>query len=611
MNKIKNYMKNNWISLVILAVLFVGLYVVMLNNCLLDFDAGMNFQVSKSLADNGRYATNYMDVDYNASDSLLFDHKIQTGSPIIFPTALLNVIFGVKPMHMQIVLCAVYCVFLFLIYYVVSKRLGRIAGILTTLFFVPYTYFNPFYGYGEVAMGTVMLLTFLVFLYARQNGKFRYYFVTGLLFGIGYLTKTVFMICAPTYFLFLVYDLVKSSNRKHEFKKYLTLVGGFLVPVAIFELYKLISLGGIMQYFSWWYQELACILTESGTADEVGGITGLLSRIVTNIVWYGDMFNMLSLFLIVLMVFPAVYFIYCWKKGKKIDEPNICLYFVFMTYMAWWLLIVSGDRLSERRIMIANVFGITNSLLLFGKIVKENFKKSRALYGILTVAAAVIMGFIFVPKCISEYGGIVKSHERKQLIDEAVEFIRSQPENSSYYGSGWWQNPTIAVEANVTMHNIDCEELKPDSYFVEDVYMKVNSDTLNDMRSRYYVETVFENDECVICKISDDRDEKIAKKGDYIRIDAAMNYWGKITVDYGGGNLSKYNYNANIDHISVEAPNTDFPEVTITFDNYKGETTKINSIVYVNDGSNVQLAPSNKSELKVNIINEVGTSTEP
>ena len=252
MNKIKNYMKNNWISLVILAVLFVGLYVVMLNNCLLDFDAGMNFQVSKSLADNGRYATNYMDVDYNASDSLLFDHKIQTGSPIIFPTALLNVIFGVKPMHMQIVLCAVYCVFLFLIYYVVSKRLGRIAGILTTLFFVPYTYFNPFYGYGEVAMGTVMLLTFLVFLYARQNGKFRYYFVTGLLFGIGYLTKTVFMICAPTYFLFLVYDLVKSSNRKHEFKKYLTLVGGFLVPVAIFELYKLISLGGIMQYFTWW-----------------------------------------------------------------------------------------------------------------------------------------------------------------------------------------------------------------------------------------------------------------------------------------------------------------------------------------------------------------------
>ncbi len=611
MNKIKNYMKNNWISLVILAVLFVGLYVVMLNNCLLDFDAGMNFQVSKSLADNGRYATNYMDVDYNASDSLLFDHKIQTGSPIIFPTALLNVIFGVKPMHMQIVLCAVYCVFLFLIYYVVSKRLGRIAGILTTLFFVPYTYFNPFYGYGEVAMGTVMLLTFLVFLYARQNGKFRYYFVTGLLFGIGYLTKTVFMICAPTYFLFLVYDLVKSSNRKHEFKKYLTLVGGFLVPVAIFELYKLISLGGIMQYFSWWYQELACILTESGTADEVGGITGLLSRIVTNIVWYGDMFNMLSLFLIVLMVFPAVYFIYCWKKGKKIDELNICLYFVFMTYMAWWLLIVSGDRLSERRIMIANVFGITNSLLLFGKIVKENFKKSRALYGILTVAAAVIMGFIFVPKCISEYGGIVKSHERKRLIDEAVEFIRSQPENSSYYGSGWWQNPTIAVEANVTMHNIDCEELKPDSYFVEDVYMKVNSDTLNDMRSRYYVETVFENDECVICKISDDRDEKIAKKGDYIRIDAAMNYWGKITVDYGGGNSTKYNYNANIDHISVEAPNTDFPEVTITFDNYKGETTKINSIVYVNDGSNVQLAPSNKSELKVNIINEVGTSTEP
>lgn len=56
--------------------LFV-LYFIVMSKSVLDFDAGMNFMVSKYLAINGEYATYY-------DTYVLFDHKIQTGGVVIF-----------------------------------------------------------------------------------------------------------------------------------------------------------------------------------------------------------------------------------------------------------------------------------------------------------------------------------------------------------------------------------------------------------------------------------------------------------------------------------------------------------------------------------------------
>ena len=61
MEEVKKYLKENCISMVLLAAIFVGLFALMIHNCILDFDAGMNFQVSKSIVDRGQYATNYVD----------------------------------------------------------------------------------------------------------------------------------------------------------------------------------------------------------------------------------------------------------------------------------------------------------------------------------------------------------------------------------------------------------------------------------------------------------------------------------------------------------------------------------------------------------------------
>lgn len=611
MEEVKKYLKENCISMVLLAAIFVGLFALMIHNCILDFDAGMNFQVSKSIVDRGQYATNYVDSGYNASESLLFDHKIQTGSTIIFPTALLNAIFGVKPIHMQIVLYIVYCILLFSIYYIISKRVNNVIGLLITVFFIPYTYFNPFYGYGEIAMGTVMLLTFLMFLSARESGLYKKYLFAGILFGFGYLTKTVFMICAPTYFVFFVYDMVQGKNKKDVFLRYLTILGGFIIPVAVFEIYKMVSLGGVVEYVSWWKQEIACIRTESGTNDEIGGIIGLLKRIVTNIKWYADTFNMPIVFLLFMMLFPIGYFIYSYIKKIKINSLDMCFYIVFMTYMAWWLLIVSGSRLSERRIMMANIFGIINITLLIADIIKLNIQKNKIVFTAIGLVYACLMIVIFIPKCISEYKGLNTAYERKQAVDEAVSFMKTLPENSNFYGSGWWQNPVIAVEANVTMLNIDCQELRPDSYFVEDVYMNVCSDTLNNMKSKYYVETVFENSECKVCKISNDRDERIEKTGNYIYISAAMNYWGKITIDCGNNTIYKYNYNANMGHIYIEIPDINITDLNIKFDNYIGEITDIKRVIYCKKGEKTELYPENKSGINLDIQNDEGISEEP
>ena len=42
MEEVKKYLKENCISMVLLAAIFVGLFALMIHNCILDFDAGMN-----------------------------------------------------------------------------------------------------------------------------------------------------------------------------------------------------------------------------------------------------------------------------------------------------------------------------------------------------------------------------------------------------------------------------------------------------------------------------------------------------------------------------------------------------------------------------------------
>ena len=218
-NVFKEKTKGPLIALIILSVVCLSMFYVCLKNVTISFDAAMNDQVCKNLSIGKGYATDYIDEGYNGSSSLLFDHKIQTGATVIFPTALLDKIFGYNSKHMQIVLLLYWFALILEVYFEITKRFCWIAGLVTSIFIIPFTIENVFNGYGEVAMFFFMFSTILMFSKAHSSCRIRYWIITGVIAALGYLTKTVFLIMLPALIISFVVD-IKELSWKTTWKKY-------------------------------------------------------------------------------------------------------------------------------------------------------------------------------------------------------------------------------------------------------------------------------------------------------------------------------------------------------------------------------------------------------
>lgn len=194
MNNSLRSKKSSYIPILVLFFVFGLLIVCAIKYYAISFDGAMNFQVSRSLTKGIlNYSTSYIDVGYNGTETTLIDHKVQTGSTVIFPTALLNLLFGIRSQNMQLVLNIYYCSFLLLIYLIIRENTNnQVLSLLVPIVCIPFTYFNPFQGYGEVAMGNFILLSFFLYGRARESHINYLFFLVGIICGFGYLTKTVF-----------------------------------------------------------------------------------------------------------------------------------------------------------------------------------------------------------------------------------------------------------------------------------------------------------------------------------------------------------------------------------------------------------------------------------
>lgn len=110
-------------SSIFLFVLFAFFFFVM-RVSVLEFDAGMNFMVSKYLVINGDYATFY-------NEYKLFDHAIQTAGVVVFATALLNWLFGICTVNMQIVTVLFLCLLITSLFIYLSNKVNWLSVLLT------------------------------------------------------------------------------------------------------------------------------------------------------------------------------------------------------------------------------------------------------------------------------------------------------------------------------------------------------------------------------------------------------------------------------------------------------------------------------------------------
>ena len=612
-DKIVEYLKvlrNNIIHVCVITgflILFIWMAFFCTNNVTISFDASMNDQVSNNIAKYGKYASSYIDVGYNATESTLFDHKIQTGSPVILPTALLDKIFGVSSSHMQIVLLCYWFLLVVLVYICVSK-VSIILGIVVPLLMMPYMIDNVFFGYGEVAMFSIMFSFVLMFTKAHNEDNNRIWILAGIIAGLGYLMKTVFLICIPSVAAIFLFDLVTNKkNYKSIIQKYALMFLGGVAIISLFEIYKCVSLGGIHNYIDWWMQEVRCILTESSAQDaHETNIVGIVSHAFENIKWYAKNFGIPQVVVIISFLLPIIYIIICIKHSVKFEYSILILSIIFYTYMAWWLIVVTTQRLSERRILSAFFISIVYIVLLFGKFVRHIFiKYNNRWYLTITYIIFAFVGISIVyPRLSTEISKMNSFKNQKDAIDEAANYIKRIDDGSvSFYGIGGWQNPTIAGEAQVIMHNLDCEDVSDNAVFVEDIYMRSITSTIEDIKLKFYCEELFSNSECTMWKIYKNRDDKIAENGNYLMVNAFLPYWGSIKVTYNGEYVETTKYTCMYDHVAIPAPNIPINSILIEFENFEDNKTEVKNIVLYEESKEINLLDENQKSIDVNIIN--------
>ena len=596
--------KSVWpfIHIALLVFLFVAITVLCMNNYIISFDAAMNDQVSLNLATKGQYATNYIDVGYNGTTSTLFDHKVQTGSTVIMPAALLDRIFGFSSQHMQFVLLCYYFLLLSLVFYIIKTRVNWLLGYLVVLFCIPFTAENVFCGYGEVAMFSIMLASLFLISKAHCENKKVVWILTGLAIGWGYLTKTVFLICIPAFGVLFIIDIVKDKGK--YIWNWCLLIASSIVIVLLFELYKFVSLkDGFSSYIAWWKQELSCIATESGTRDSIGDLYGLLERISYNINWLANQFHTFVPIIQISICTPLVYIIYNLNQKKKVDYLIIGLFAVYITYLGWWFIIVPASRLSERRILSAFIASIILLACIIGRYVHSYFTARKWSCITVIMSALIICSCMIIPRTANEIRSIRAAKTEKNDIKEAARYIQTlNTDDTSFWGIGWWQNPVIAIESNIVMHNLECEELtKENNIFVEDVYMRALSGALEDIKLKYFCEVLYQNNQCSLYRIYENRDEMIAQQGDYLIINAFMPYWGEIRVTYNDETVQTSKYTCMYDHVAIPAPK-DVTSVTVEFLNFEDNISEVKGINLYADGKNIDLMTTDKIQLR--IINE-------
>lgn len=463
MRLLKKYSKEIMTTLSLLFI--ISILIINVIGTIPSFDGAMNAQVSENLCNNGIYSVNY-------PVNSLFDQKIQTGITVILPTAIIFKIFG-KSLESSQIINVVYIIILLSMVFILLKTIKiKNKWILLTLIaflFTPHFFDFSMGLYGEIPT-LVWIMASIILLEKNKSLSNKYFILSGALYGLAYLTKVVSLIGIPSILFVFLYKLIIQKDIK--LNNILFWILGFVSPVLMFEVYKLIQLG-IYEYYISWKELIPSILMQAGVKSGMADTSNKLIKLLNHIKIYSNSFNINPF--VFILVLLSNFGVFCGRiyKERKINYFDI-LFLIGFSYFGWWLIITSDAKAWARRIIIGTltmeIITIVNAAYLssYTKI-KENTKK--ILYTLLIIIVVYISAINIKDMKIGMYNRI----EYKESVIKFSNEIKSLGNDSEVLGFGWWQAPVISFESNKIFKDYNKEKYEPikkDTYLVVDSYAK-------------------------------------------------------------------------------------------------------------------------------------------
>jgi hypothetical protein len=538
--KAGNFLRNpeNGLSLVIalVMVLFMIKCVSVAVTSAFSFDGAVFAQISQNLEKNFEYTTYYQ--------GKLFDPIITTGIPVTLPVAILFFFFR-DSFATGLIVNAIYLVSLvFAIIYYLKKCLKLsnffIFLAIIMLYGTPDLFINGFGLYGEIPMFFYFMLA-VIFLHKHNDtSRSKFLFWSGLFLGFSYLTKTVILVCVPALIFAAAFDFMvkrgltlrKPADIKRFFQEYLLLPAGFLVPVFVFELYKLFSLG-VAVYLQWWKDQWIYNLERAGVKQGLSDTHGIFAKFTTHLGRLSSFVDISKTIIVLLLVvlllsFFAIlsYGIYHFGKKQRprnsekmlISNDVLFLITVTLSYFGWWFVIVPTQTAWYRYIFIGCILleiclvMIVALLVKYGqKLVPKTRKVPYILYRIFTLGYISLLlvgsGYIFIHT--KNYLISFKDSSEKTAVLEAGRYIRNLPESAKIFGYGYWQAPVVAFASGRTFDNLlnNSEVMNTgtlnEKYFIVDFYAYyLDPGGYQDILGQYDNQLVFSQEQNYIYKLN-------------------------------------------------------------------------------------------------------------
>ena len=482
-NPDKSPIKENRIYIFFLLIISSIILFTVIRLCLCglaSFDGAMNLQVPYQLMNEGIYSTTY-------NGGTLFDERIQTGIPVLLPIYFIFLIFGVGPIQTTII-NGIYLLGMYILIYIIGMEVKIDKWLLLALeIIICITPNLSDYGmgvYGEIPTLFWLLMTTYTLQQTEKHIQSKYFIWSGIFYGLAFLTKTVILIAMPSLMLVLISKCF--IEKRIKFQQFLLWILGFLIPVLLFELYKIIQLG-LTQYVDKQKILFPAVAQQAGVSSGFSDTSGILNKLLLHIQTFGLQYQINIVILILILSINFLYFAVKILRQRKLDYFDIIILVAF-SYFGWWLLITPTEKAWARRIII----GVILMELVTCFVWNTFYRKYKNKY------LNFLLFFTLVVSALSaSYKAVQINDSDKQNILEASEFLKNYVEENPdtiVCGCDWWQAPVVSIMSGIPFYDINKMENNFENIiFVEDQYAFHLID-LTKIKELYGYDVIYSND---------------------------------------------------------------------------------------------------------------------
>ena len=397
-----------------------------------------------SVARNFAFGRGYA-IIYGES-SQVFNPEITVGPAMLLPAALLYKLFGSEYWVGSMVVPAIALPLLGVILWLLATRHRTSAATLVVIvaFLLMFSADRPPYQslvmwsrlLGEVPAVLFVVLAAVLASSARTDR--RLHLTAGLCLSLAFYTKVAALLALPGFVFLYGGDLRKSKRLQST----VAFIGGGLVAVVAFEMFRLAHLGSVGAYVE--NSERTIEFYRNWTTPDVHPIT----------IWGTARALNIELGLIPLLVWMGVALLASLRaplsgaayRGRF--KLSMILLLAGATHLLWWWQLNDSGWIKH---LVPGVLYLCVGLPLLGTLSRLSLVRYSGL---------VVVLLLFVPQVdlLSEFEPMFGREARLSALNDTASFLRPlDTEMVSLWGCGWWANRDLNLAGDLRFY--DCSDL--------------------------------------------------------------------------------------------------------------------------------------------------------